>query len=89
MADPRRFDAGGRWHVLTDGLEKLAGEPVRRPGSEPDAASAAHNPRKLPPTDVSWSGVNMTPKVDSATSKLPSAKGSASASATRKVTGKR
>ena len=48
--------------------------PIRPPGRQTRSSSAA---------DCSWFGVNITPNVDTMTSKLSSAKGSASASASR------
>lgn len=50
--------------------------PIRPPGRVTRSSSAAAR---------SWSGVNITPKEESATSKLPSGKGSASASAVSKT----
>ena len=48
--------------------------PILPPGLQTRSSSAAAR---------SWSGVNITPKVETTTSKLPSGNGSASASASR------
>ena len=62
------------WPMKPSGVQ-LA-RPMRPPGRHTRAISAA---------DFAWSGANITPKVDSTASKLASANGSASASATWNV----
>src|SRR5215467_7218314 len=66
------------WPMKPSGVQ-LA-KPTRPPGRTTRAISRAA---------VSWFGVNMMPKVERAASKLLSANGSASASATWNVTGRR
>ena len=60
------------WPMKPSGVQ-LA-RPILPPGRQTRTSSAAAR---------SWSGVNITPKVETTTSKLPSANGSASASASR------
>ena len=60
------------WPMKPSGVQ-LA-RPILPPGLQTRSSSAAA---------LSWSGVNITPKVETPTSKLPSANGSASASASR------
>ena len=66
-----------------DDLEHLADEAFGRPVGEPDAAARAGTPAASSAAARSGLGVNITPKVESTASKLPSANGRASASATR------
>ena len=65
------------WPMKPSGVQ-LA-RPILPPGRQTRSSSRAA---------LSWFGVNMTPKVESTASKLASANGSASASASWKVTGK-
>ena len=66
------------WPMKPSGVQ-LA-RPIRPPGRQTRSSSAA---------DFAWSGANITPKVESTASKLASSKGSASASASWKLTCRR
>ena len=76
----RRTNSRGRRHVASDGLEQLPDGPRRRPVGQTDAAPRPAGANELAAAR-SWSGANMTPKVESTASKLRSGNGRASASA--------
>ena len=70
---------GGRY--LPSVLNSWPMKPSGRPVGEADLAAAACRRAAARPPPASWFGVNITPKVETTTSKQASANGSASASA--------
>ena len=71
--------------MLAERLEQPADETIGRPVGEPDLAARLADPEHFG-RGLVLVGVNITPKVETTTSKLAGANGSASASASRKTT---
>jgi hypothetical protein len=70
--EQRRLHARHRRHVPAPRSEQIAEEPGGRPARQADAPAGRHT-RSSSRADFWCPGANMTPKVESTTSKLPSA----------------